>query len=33
LDPDRAIAEYRDGILALSLPRAEGDKPKAIKIN
>jgi HSP20 family protein len=33
LDPDRVIAEYRDGVLSLSLPRAEGDKPKAIKIN
>ena len=32
LDPDRVIAEYRDGVLALSLPRAESDKPKAIKI-
>jgi len=33
LDPDRITADYRDGILALSLPRAESDKPKAIKIN
>ena len=33
LDPDRVIAEYRDGILALSLPRAETDKPKAVKIS
>jgi HSP20 family protein len=33
LDPDRVIAEYRDGLLALSLPRAESDKPKAIKID
>jgi HSP20 family protein len=33
VDPDRVAAEYRDGILALSLPRAESDKPKAIKIN
>jgi len=33
LDPDRVIAEYRDGVLALSLPRAESDKPKAIKIS
>jgi HSP20 family protein len=32
LDPDRVTAEYRDGMLALSLPRAESDKPKAIKI-
>jgi len=33
LDPNRITADYRDGILALSLPRAESDKPKAIKIN
>jgi HSP20 family protein len=33
LDPDRIMAEYRDGMLALSLPRAESDKPKAIKVN
>ena len=33
LDPDRVTAEYRDGVLAFSLARAESDKPKAIKIN
>ena len=33
LDANRIAAEYRDGILALSLPRAESDKPKSIKIN
>jgi HSP20 family protein len=33
LDPDRIMAEYRDGMLARSLPRAESDKPKAIKVN
>jgi HSP20 family protein len=33
LDPDRVVAEYRDGILALSLPRAESDKPKTIKVS
>jgi HSP20 family protein len=33
IDPDRITAEYRDGILALSLARAESDKPKAIKVN
>jgi HSP20 family protein len=33
LDPDRVTAEYRDGVLALSLARAESDKPKAIKIS
>jgi len=33
LDPDRVTAEYRDGVLALSLARAESDTPKAIKIS
>lgn len=33
LDAERIKAEYRDGILALFLPRAESDKPRAIKIN
>ena len=33
LDPDRIVAEYRDGILALTLPRAESDKPKPIKVS
>ena len=32
LDADRVTAEYRDGVLALSLPRAESDKPRAIKV-
>jgi HSP20 family protein len=32
LNPDAIKAEYRDGILALFLPRAEADKPRAIKI-
>jgi HSP20 family protein len=32
LDPDGIKAEYRDGILALFLPRAERDKPRTIKI-
>jgi len=32
IDPERVKAEYRDGILALFLPRAEGDKPKTIKV-
>ncbi len=32
LDPDRIKAEYRDGILALFLPRPERDKPRSIKI-
>lgn len=33
IDAERVKAEYRDGILALYIPRAESDKPKAIKIN
>ena len=33
IDPDGVRAEYRDGILALLLPRAAGDKPKAIQVN
>lgn len=32
LDPDAIKAEYRDGILALFLPRSERDKPRSIKI-
>ena len=32
IDPDGVKAEYRDGILALFLPRAESEKPKSIKI-
>ena len=30
---DHIVAEYRNGILSLSLPRAESDKPKSIKIS
>ena len=30
---DRVKAECRDGILALSLPRAEHDKPRAIQLS
>ena len=33
IDPDRIKAEYRDGVLALFIPRAEGDKPRTISIN
>jgi len=33
LDPDRIKAEYRDGILAIHLPRLERDKPRTIKID
>jgi HSP20 family protein len=32
IDADGVKAEYRDGILALYLPRAERDKPKTITI-
>jgi HSP20 family protein len=32
IDPDRIKAEYRDGILALFIPRAETDKPRPIDI-
>jgi HSP20 family protein len=33
LDPGGIRAEYREGILALYLPRAESDKPRSIAIN
>jgi HSP20 family protein len=32
IDADRVKAEYHDGVLALSLPRAERDKPRSIGI-
>jgi HSP20 family protein len=32
IDPDAVNAEYRDGVLALFIPRAESDKPRTIKI-
>jgi HSP20 family protein len=32
INPDGVKAEYRDGVLALFLPRAERDKPKSIKV-
>ena len=32
INPEGVKAEYRDGILALFLPRAESDKPKSIKV-
>ena len=32
IEPDRIKAEYRDGILALFIPRADADKSRAIKI-
>jgi HSP20 family protein len=32
IDPDGIKAEYKDGLLALFIPRAEQDKPRAIEI-
>ena len=32
INPDGVKAEYRDGVLALVLPRAESEKPKSIKV-
>lgn len=32
VDADGVKAEYRDGILALFLPRAESDKPRSIQV-
>ena len=32
IDADGVKAEYRDGLLALFLPRAEQDKPKSIQV-
>jgi len=33
IDADKVNAEYRDGMLAIFLPRAEHDKPRSIKIS
>jgi len=33
IDADGIKAEYRDGVLALFIPRAESDKPRSIRIN
>lgn len=33
VDPDGVKAEYRDGVLAIFVPRAEADKPRTIKIS
>jgi HSP20 family protein len=33
IEPDRIKAEYRDGMLALFMPRAEADKPRPIKVS
>jgi HSP20 family protein len=32
IDPDRIRAEYKDGLLALFIPRAEQDKPRTIVV-
>jgi HSP20 family protein len=32
MDPDAIRAELRDGVLALTIPRAESDKPRKISI-
>lgn len=33
LDGDKAKAEYRDGVLALHLPRSDADRPRSIQIS
>ena len=33
INTDGIKAEYRDGVLALFIPRAESDKPRTIRIN
>ena len=33
IDPESIKAEYRDGVLALFIPRAASDKPRTIKIS
>ena len=33
IDADAIRAEYRDGLLALFIPRAASEKPRSIKIN
>jgi HSP20 family protein len=33
INPEGIKAEYRDGVLALFIPRAESDKPRVIRIN
>lgn len=32
IDPDKAKAQYRDGVLAIHLPRADADKPRSVQI-
>jgi HSP20 family protein len=33
IEPNGIKAEYRDGMLALFIPRAEADKPRSIKVS
>src|SRR5258708_32140287 len=33
VDPDKAEAEYKDGVLILTMPKREEAKPKTVKIN
>jgi len=33
LDPDKATADYKDGVLTLRLPRAESERPRSVTIN
>ena len=33
VDNDRVAAEYKDGILHLTIPKAESEKHKAVKVN
>ena len=32
VQPDRAIADFEDGVLRLTLPKAESEKPRTIRI-
>ncbi len=32
IDPDAIRAEYRDGVLAIFIPRAESEKPRKVKV-
>jgi len=33
VDPDKVAADYKDGVLTLTMPKKEEAKPKTIKIN
>jgi len=33
VDPDKVAANYKDGVLTLTMPKKEEAKPKTIKIN